>query len=100
MFFFVIGFNCCLALLCLGVAWRLWQLRQSLRQLCGMLGDVAHNTESALKGQRDALVAGQQSTMRLRWRYRRANRQLQQLQQVLRLASWLRGWVGSQRLTR
>lgn len=89
----VVSFNCLLALLCLGTAWRLWRLGQTLRQLRWMLGDLAQQTEAALGGTRDALVAGQQGAMRLQWRYRRVNRQLQQLRQVLLLAGWLQGWA-------
>lgn len=89
----VVSFNCLLALLCLGLAWRLWRLGQTLRQLRWMLGDLTQQTAAALGGTRDALVAGQQGAMRLHWRYRRVNQQLQQLRQVLLLVSWVQGWV-------
>jgi hypothetical protein len=84
----VILTNCLLALACLALAGRLWQLRRSLQQLRWMMGDVAHNTEAALQGATEALVAGQQSTQRLQWRYRKMQHQLVQLQQLLLLASW------------
>ncbi|NJN31111.1 MAG: hypothetical protein HC824_12275 [Synechococcales cyanobacterium RM1_1_8] len=89
----VITLNIGLALLCLWAAWQLWRLGQTLRQLRWMLGDVARNTEAGLRGATDALVAGQQSTQRLRWRYRHANQQLRQLQRLLVWASWAEGWL-------
>jgi hypothetical protein len=88
MIIFAILSNCLLALACLVLAWRLWQLRRSLQQLRWMLGDVAHNTEAALQGATEAMVSGQQSTQRLQWRYRKMQHQLTQLQRLLILASW------------
>lgn len=84
----VIIINCVLALTCIAVALRLWKLRNNLRQLRWMMGDVAHNTEAALQGAADALIAGQQSTQRLHWRYRHIRHQLDQLQRLLIVASW------------
>lgn len=89
MMTFAILSNCILALACLVLAGRLWQLRRSLQQLRWMIGDVAHHTEAALQGATEALVAGQQSTQRLQWRYRKMQHQLTQLQQLLILASWV-----------
>lgn len=84
----VIILNCLLALTCLGLAWHLWQLRHSLRQLRWMMGDVAQNTEAALQGATDAMISGQQSTQRLQWRYRHIREQLDQLQRLLIVVSW------------
>lgn len=84
----VIITNCLLALICLGLAWRLWQLRHSLRQLRWMLGDVTHNVEASLQGATEAIVSGQQSTQRLQWRYRHMGEQLEQLRRLLIVASW------------
>lgn len=87
----VIVTNCLLALACLVLAWRLWHLRHSLRQLRWMMGDVARNTEAALRGSTDALITGQQSTQRLQRRYRHLRTQLNQLQRLLIVASWGQG---------
>lgn len=84
----VIVINCLLALICLGLAFRLWRLRHSLRQLRWMMGDVTHNTEAALQGTTAAIISGQQSTQRLQWRYRHVREQLGQLQRLLIVASW------------
>ena len=87
----VIVTNCLLALACIVFAWRLWNLRHSLRQLRWMMSDVAHNTEASLQGATDAIIAGQQSTQRLQWRYRHTRNQLAQLQRLLIVASWGQG---------
>ncbi len=87
----VIVINCLVALACLGVAWRLWRLRHHLRLLRWMMGDLTQHTEAALQGATDALIAGQQSTQRLQWRYRHVHRQFGQLQRLLVVASWGQG---------
>lgn len=84
----VIVINCLLALTCLGLAWRLWELRHSLRQLRWMMGDLAQDTEAALQGATEAMISGQQSTQRLQWRYRHMRDQLGQLQRLLIVVNW------------
>ena len=89
----VIVLNCCLAIAAALLAWRLWQLRRTLRLLRWMLKDLTRDTEAALQGATAAIVSGQQGAQRVQWRYRHAQHQLMLLKRLLIAISWAQSLI-------
>jgi len=90
MVLIVVVINTLVALLCVGVAWQLWQLRQVLRRVTNTLLSLERITHAALNEAPEEIYKTQLSIYLLREvpHYQRLQSQLQQIQQVLKLLSW------------
>lgn len=90
MVLIVVVINTLVALLCVGVAWQLWQLRQVLRRVTNTLLSLERSTHAALNEAPEEIYKTQLSIYLLREepQYRRLQSQIQQIQQVLKLLSW------------
>lgn len=80
----VIGLNLAIALGGFWVAWRLWQLRRTLTAATVALTTLEQEARLALSPDQAAapILQGRDAIMLTRTRYRRLQRQLQQLQQI------------------
>lgn len=81
----VVAFNVLISLLCLYVAWQVWNLRRVLGAAADVLTDVERSTYEVLHGAPDAIKLGQTGTHGLRESYQQLELQLQKVQQVLML---------------
>jgi len=81
----VVVLNLLISLLCLYVAWRVWNLRRVLAATADALTLAERNTYNVLHGAPNAIYTGQLGVEGLRERYQQLNLQLQRLQQVLTL---------------
>ncbi len=79
----VVIFNVLLSLLCLYVAWQVWNLRRTLAATAAVLTDAERNTHAVLYGAPMAISQGQLGVHGLRDRYQQLELQLQKLRQVL-----------------
>ncbi|MBD1938372.1 hypothetical protein [Microcoleus sp. FACHB-68] len=79
--------NALIALLCLYVAWQVWNLRRVLANVADTLISVERNTYAVLHGAPNAIIKGQRGTRQLRKQYRQLQTQLQRAEQVLGLLS-------------
>ena len=79
--------NVLIALLCLYVAWQVWNLRRVLANVADTLISVERNTYAVLHGAPKAIITGQRGTRQLRKQYRQLQTQLQRAEQVLGLLS-------------
>lgn len=84
----VIAINVFISLVCWFVAWRIWQLRSTLASVADTLEKSANSTHSVLYGAPKAIIKGQGGTRGLRQRYQVLDRQLQQLQQIMAIATF------------
>lgn len=80
----VIALNVAIALVGFWLAWRLWQLRQTLTSATVALDTLEQATRSALGPDQASaqLLEGRDALVLVRTRYRRMRQQLQQLQQI------------------
>lgn len=83
MFQVVVVLNVLLSLLCLYVAWQVWNLRRTLATAADVLTNVERSTYVVLHGAPKAISQGQLGVQGLRERYQQLELQLQQVQQVL-----------------
>ena len=83
----VVILNVLISLLCIYVAWQVWNLRRTLAAAAVVLSDVERNTYAVLHGAPNAISQGQLGVHGLRERYQQLEVQLQKLQQVLILLS-------------
>ncbi len=87
MITFVVVFNVLLSLLCLYVAWQLWNLRRSLAITADVVALFERDTYNALHGAPQAISQGQLGVNNLRSGYQQLEIQLQRVQQILSLLS-------------
>lgn len=97
--------NVLIALLCLYVAWQVWNLRRVLANVADTLISVERSTYAVLHGAPNAIIQGQRGTRQLRKQYRQLQVQLQRAEQVLGLLSlgqtaWRRSSTVVRRLKR
>lgn len=85
MVILVVILNLLLSLLCLYVAWRVWNLRRVLAATADAVTLAERNTYNVLHGAPNAIYRGQIGVEGLRERYQQLDLQVQQLQQVLTL---------------
>ena len=83
MLIIVLGINVILAMLCLVVAWQVWQLRQVLGQVADTLMAVADSTHNVLYDAPEALASGHQGIQQVRDRLSQLDVQLHRALQVL-----------------
>ncbi|HEY9741048.1 MAG TPA: hypothetical protein V6C90_11210 [Coleofasciculaceae cyanobacterium] len=83
MFQLVVVLNVLISLLCLYVAWQVWNLRRALATAVDVLTNVERSTYAVLNGAPNAISQGQLGVHGLRERYQQLELQLQQVQQVL-----------------
>lgn len=81
----VVILNLLIALLCLYVAWRMWQLRRVLAKATDALIAAEHSTHQVLSDAPEFVLRGQGGVAHLRKQYLRAALQLQKAQQILTL---------------
>ncbi|HEY9632997.1 MAG TPA: hypothetical protein V6D14_06310 [Coleofasciculaceae cyanobacterium] len=79
----VVILNVLISLLCLYVAWQVWNLRRTLAATTVAMTIVERNTYAVLHGAPQAISQGQVGVHGLRDRYQQLELQLQKLQQVL-----------------
>lgn len=85
MIIFVVVFNVLLSLLCLYVAWQLWNLRRALAITADVVALFERDTYNALHGAPNAISQGQLGVGNLRVSYQQLEIQLQRVQQILAL---------------
>jgi hypothetical protein len=83
----VLVINAGMALLCILVAWQVWQLRRVLGQVADSLISAEQSTHDVLYGAPEAIALGETGVRSLRAQLRQLEPQLQRLQQVLGLLS-------------
>lgn len=83
----VVILNVLISLLCIYVAWQVWNLRRTLAAAAAVLSDVERNTYAVLHGAPKAIAQGQLGVHGLRERYQQLELQRQKLRQVLILLS-------------
>jgi hypothetical protein len=81
----VVVLNVLISLICLYVAWRVWNLRRALAAAADVLTIAERNTYAVLHGAPNAISNGQVGVQGLRERYQQLEVQLQKVQQVLTL---------------
>ena len=91
MFYIVIALNLLISLLCLFVAFQVWQLRRTLSRVADSLISAEKETHAVLHPAPDSIIKGQRGTSALRRQYRSLMRQVSQLQQILAIVSLLLG---------
>jgi len=82
---FVLVGNVLIALVCLFVAWRLWQLKLKLVQVNETLLSVEQAVHNVLYGAPEAITKGQSGISQLRQQYQKLEVQLQRMQQAIAL---------------
>jgi hypothetical protein len=89
----VVVLNVLISLLCLYVAWQVWNLRRTLMVATAILTNVERSTYLVLHGAPNAISQGQLGVHGLRESYQQLDLQLQKVQQVLALIGLLqRAW--------
>lgn len=83
----VVVFNVVISLLCLYVAWQVWNLRRVLGAAADALFLAQRNTYNVLHGAPEAILQGQAGVGGARDSYQQLELQLQKVQQVLTLLS-------------
>jgi len=79
----VVVLNVLISLLCLYVAWQVWNLRRTLAAVVDAITIAERNTYNLLQGAPNAISKGQLGVHGLRERYQQLELQLQQVQKVL-----------------
>jgi|GEM_PF-652623 len=101
MITFILGFNLVVSLVCLFIAWKLWQLRLSLARAAQTLSSVERKTHWVLAPAPRYIMIGERGTHRLREQLQRLDGQLQQLQKLLGILSFsLSLWQRREQVTR
>lgn len=85
----VVFVNVLISLLCLYVAWRLWNLRRTLALAVTVVNNFERITYTVLHGAPKAIYQGQLGIHELRARYQQLELQWQKVQQVLALLGLL-----------
>lgn len=83
MLIIVVVFNVLLSLLCLYVAWQIWNIRRALAVTAEVVSLFERNTYNVLHGAPEAISQGQLGVKGLRGSYENLETQVQQLQRVL-----------------
>lgn len=83
----VVVLNVLISLLCLYVAWQVWNLRRALRATAAAVLLAERNTYNVLHGAPEAITQGQVGIGGARDSYQQLELQLQKVQQVLTLLS-------------
>lgn len=83
MLVIVVVFNVLLSLLCLYVAWQIWNIRRALAVTAEVVSLFERNTYNVLHGAPEAISQGQLGVKGLRGSYQNLETQVQQLQRVL-----------------
>ena len=79
----VVVINVVISLLCLYVAWYLWNLRRALAIATAVVTIFERDTHNALEGAPQAIIQGQLGVRGSRGSYQQLEMQLQRVQQVL-----------------
>jgi hypothetical protein len=91
----VIVFNLLISVICLFVAWQIWNLRLALAATTRAITDAQHNTHKNLFSAPEAITQGQLGVKGLRDSYQQLEVQLQQVQKVLVLLGLVQKiWLG------
>ncbi|NEO32279.1 MAG: hypothetical protein F6K36_17960 [Symploca sp. SIO3C6] len=85
MLVIVLIFNVLISLLCLYVAWQVWNLRQALANAAEIMTAAERSVYNVLHNAPDAIEKGQLGADRLRHSYQRLELQIKQIRQVLML---------------
>ncbi|HEY9668935.1 MAG TPA: hypothetical protein V6C91_19150 [Coleofasciculaceae cyanobacterium] len=85
MLVIVVVFNVLLSLLCLYVAWQIWNIRRALAVTAELVSLFERNTYNVLHGAPEGISQGQLGVKGLRGSYQNLETQVQQLQRVLLL---------------
>ena len=91
----VVVLNVLISLLCLYVAWQVWNLRRTLAAVVDALTIAERNTYAVLHGAPNAIYKGQLGVHGLRERYQQLELQLQQVQKVLTVLGLLQSLLRS-----
>lgn len=83
----VIAANFLLGLVCLGVAWGFWRLKQRIVKLTRLMQTAEQYLHRKLEPAPAAIQKGQVGSHRLRQKYQRLGMKVQQMQQVLSFLS-------------
>jgi environmental stress-induced protein Ves len=81
----ILMFNLLIALGCLYVAWRVWQLRRVLVRVTATLTIAERSTHRVLYGAPNKILRGQTGVYQLQQQYQQVALQLQKAQQILAL---------------
>jgi hypothetical protein len=81
----VVVVNVLISLLCLYVAWQVWNLRRTIAAVADAVTIAERNTYAVLHGAPKAIYPGKLGVHGLRESYQQLELQLQQIQQVLTL---------------
>lgn len=100
MILVVVVFNVLISLLCLYVAWQVWNLRRVLGTAADAINIAERNTYAVLHDAPRAISQGQIGTRALRERYQELEVQLQRVEQVLVILGFVQRVWRSQRLRR
>lgn len=93
MLIFVVIFNLLLSLLNFYIAWRIWKLWRLLVKVTAILNRVERRMQRIFEPAPEIMLRGRKKTSYLKQRYQKLEIQLQQIQQILLLASFgLRLW--------
>jgi hypothetical protein len=87
MLTFVVVLNVLISLICLYVAWQVWNLRRALRATADAVLLAERNTYKLLHGAPEAISQGQVGIAGARDGYQQLELQLQKFQQILMLLS-------------
>lgn len=79
----VIAANFLLGLVCLGVAWGLWRIKQRIVRLTRLMQTTEQYLHKKLEPAPAAIHKGQMGTSRLRQKYQHLGMKVQQMQQIL-----------------
>lgn len=80
--------NTLLAICCLGVAWRLWRLRRTLRRVTHALIAVERRIDRVLSPAPYYISKGEQGVKRLQLQLQQLEPRLKRVQQILSVLSW------------
>jgi len=90
----VVVANLLIALTCLYVAWRVWQIRRVLAIAADVVAIAERNTYNVLSRAPQGISRGQIGTSQLRSRYQKLRLQVQRLEEILQLINLLqRSWL-------
>lgn len=91
----VVVLNVLISLLCLYVAWQVWNLRRTLAAVVNAIAIAERNTYTVLHGAPNAIYKGQLGVHGLRERYQQLELQLQQVQKILTVLGLLQSLLRS-----
>lgn len=87
----VIIFNVLISLLCLYVAWQVWNLRQALANAAEIVTAAERSVNDVLHNAPNAIGTAQLGADRLRKSYQRLELQIKQIRQILMLLGLVNG---------